>query len=80
MYDGLSSFMEKENDMRACTMASGGVMFIPDEIERCTAKEQAASAPVSYQDLIRGEAMQADQPEKKKPLTQRIWAKLKKAA
>ena len=34
--------------MRACSSASGGVFFIPDEIER-------KSAPVSYRDLVKEE-------------------------
>ncbi len=34
--------------MRACSSASGGVMFIPDEIER-------KSEPVSYNDLVEGQ-------------------------
>lgn len=35
--------------MKAYSCCSGGVMFVPDEIERCTNKE---SKPRSYKDIV----------------------------
>lgn len=45
--------------MRACSTASGGVMFIPDEIERKQVKQET----VSYRDLV-GEDAAAKTTEK----------------
>ena len=58
--------------MRACSTASGGVMFIPDTIERGTVKAGRKNA-VSYIELTEqvGPAK-----EKRRPLTQRIFEKL----
>ena len=36
--------------MRACSTASGGVIFIPDELEKKAAK-------ISYSDLIKGQKL-----------------------
>jgi hypothetical protein len=38
-----------ESEMRAFSTANGGVMFVPDEIERI-------EKPVSYADLVKDEA------------------------
>lgn len=46
--------------MRACSSASGGVMFIPDDIE----EKDEASKPVSYRDL----AGEKDEPKKNRKL------------
>lgn len=53
--------------MRACTMASGGVMFIPDELER-TEPKSVQSSPVNYSELSSETATVAEQerPLKKK--------------
>lgn len=46
--------------MRACSSASGGVMFIPDDIE----EKDEASKYVSYRDL----AEEKDEPKKRRKL------------
>ena len=38
--------------MRACSMASGGVMFIPDEIERSTHKNKTCGSSMKYEELL----------------------------
>lgn len=51
--------------MKACMTASGGVMFIPEEIERATAKKSDPATPVNYDDIA-GE--RSEQPDRQ-PLT-----------
>jgi len=47
--------------MKACASCSGGVMFVPDAIERVTNKQSKAQ---SYKDIVAGEV--ADKPMREK--------------
>ena len=38
--------------MRACSMASGGVMFVPDEIQKATSQGQTERNPINYKTLL----------------------------
>ena len=44
--------------MKACSCASGGVIFVPDEVERQTNSEGAVSS-VSYSDLVKEDSFES---------------------
>ena len=62
--------------MRACSSASGGVMFVADDIERSTERERrelGQSVSIKYDDLLQDEPEAQDMPVKR-PFAQRIFS------